>query len=212
MWQHPPEETATRYVQLLGGPEATIQKARDFADTGDLRFAAELTSHAVFAAPDNVDARSALADILTRLAYGSENATWRNVFLIGASELTSGVRPTAISGSGLAAAMTTTQLFDTLAITIDGERAWSTDLSILWHITDRDEHHRMELSNGALNHHPTNRTDPADLVVTVTRHQLLAMLATGTTEGATLDGDHNAFATIKSFTDSPNPSFPVVTP
>jgi alkyl sulfatase BDS1-like metallo-beta-lactamase superfamily hydrolase len=212
LWQHPPEETATRYVQLLGGPEATIQKARDFADTGDLRFAAELASHAVFAAPDNSDARSALAEILTRLAYGSENATWRNVFLIGASELTSGVRPTAISGSGLAAAMTTTQQFDTLAITIDGERAWSTDLSILWHITDRDEHHRMELSNGALNHHPTNRTDPADLVITVTRHQLLTMLATGTAEGATLDGDHNAFATIKSFTDSPNPSFPVVTP
>ena len=70
----------------------------------------------------------------------------------------------------------------------------------------------MELSNGALNHHPTNRTDPADLVITITRHQLLTMLATGAADGATLDGDPSVFATIRSFTDSPNPSFPVVTP
>jgi alkyl sulfatase BDS1-like metallo-beta-lactamase superfamily hydrolase len=212
LWQHPPVETAARYVELLGGTEATVAKARDYASAGDLRFAAELASHAVFATPDDTDARSALAEILTDLAFGSENATWRNVFLVGASELTSGIRPTAISGSGLAAAMTVTQLFDTVAITIDGEKAWSTELSILWHVTDIDEHYRMELSNGALNHHPTNRSDPADLVITLTRAQLLALLGTGNTDGITLDGDESAFATLASFSDRPDPSFAVVTP
>ena len=62
-------------------------KAQQFADTGDLRFAAELVSHAVFADPDHAAAKALLADVLTRLGYGAECATWRNNYLTGAQEL-----------------------------------------------------------------------------------------------------------------------------
>ena len=51
LWQHPPEAAAARYVQVIGGVDATVARAREFADSGDLRFAAELASHAVFADP-----------------------------------------------------------------------------------------------------------------------------------------------------------------
>lgn len=81
-----------------------------------------------------------------------------------------------VSAAGMAAALTITQLFDSLAMRIDGRRAWDTTASIRWHFTDTGETYRMELSNGALIHHPTRRTDPADLVITLTRPQLLAML------------------------------------
>jgi alkyl sulfatase BDS1-like metallo-beta-lactamase superfamily hydrolase len=46
LWQHAPEAAADRYVQILGGSDATVARAKEFADSGDLRFAAELGSHA----------------------------------------------------------------------------------------------------------------------------------------------------------------------
>ena len=52
LWQHPPEAAASRYVRIIGGVDATVTRAQEFADAGDLRFAAELASHAVFAEPD----------------------------------------------------------------------------------------------------------------------------------------------------------------
>jgi alkyl sulfatase BDS1-like metallo-beta-lactamase superfamily hydrolase len=112
----------------------------------------------------------------------------------------------------MAAALTVTQLFDSLAIRIDGKRAWDTAASIRWQFTDSGETYRMELSNGALIHHPTTRTEPADLVVTLTRPQLLAMLGGAGTDGVQFDGDPKVLATITGLTDQPDPAFPIVTP
>ena len=69
----------------------------------------------------------------------------------------------------------------------------------------------MELSNGALIHHPTSRDDPADLTVTLTRPGLLALLD-GKTDGIGFDGDAGVLHTILSLTDLPDPDFPIVTP
>jgi alkyl sulfatase BDS1-like metallo-beta-lactamase superfamily hydrolase len=211
-WQHPPEAAAARYVETIGGIDATVAKARRYAENGDLRFAAELGSHAVFADPAHQGARALLADVLTRLGYGAEAGTWRNVFLTGALELQQPAEPVPVSAGGIIAALTITQLFDSLAIRIDGKRAWDTTASIRWHFTDTGEAYRMELSNGALIHHPTSREDPADLVVTLTRPQLLALLGGAGTEGVRFDGDPKIFATIAGLTDQPDPAFAIVTP
>ena len=211
-WQHPPEAAAARYVEAIGGIDATVAKARQYADRGDLRFAAELGSHAVFADPAHQGARAQLADVLTRIGYGAEAGTWRNVFLTGALELQQPAEPVPVSAGGIIAALTITQLFDSLAIRIDGKRAWDTTASIRWHFTDAGETYRMELSNGALTHHPTSREDPADLVVTLTRPQLLAMLGGAGTDGVRFDGDPKTLATITALTDQPDPAFAIVTP
>ena len=118
----------------------------------------------------------------------------------------------AVSSAGMAAALTITQLFDSLAIRIDGKRAWDTTASIRWHFTDTEETYRMELSNGVLSHHPTTRKQPADLVVTLTKPQLLGMLAGAGADGVQFDGDPKTFATIAALTDEPDPSFSIVTP
>ena len=211
-WQHPPEAAAARYVEAIGGIDATVARARQYADNGDLRFAAELGSHAVFADPAHQGARALLADVLTRIGYGAEAGTWRNVFLTGALELQQPAEPVPVSAGGIIAALTITQLFDSLAIRIDGKRAWDTTASIRWHFTDAGETYRMELSNGALTHHPTSREDPADLVVTLTRPQLLAMLGGAGTDGVRFDGDPKTLATITALTDQPDPAFAIVTP
>ena len=51
LWEHPPVESATRYVECMGGPSVVITKARGYLDAGDLRFASQLLKHVVFAQP-----------------------------------------------------------------------------------------------------------------------------------------------------------------
>ena len=213
LWQHPPEQQAQRYVELLGGVAATVAKVREYAGNGDLRFAAELGSHAVFAAPDDADARQALADVLERLGYGSENATWRNCFLVGAHELRNGNFHTPIEqGTGLAPAMSITQLFDTISLRIVGPKAWDDKLSINWIFTDTGERYRMELSNGALIHHPTEKTADADLDVTLTKMGLLKLIATGSLDELQTRGDTSVWTRLLAHTDASDTDFNVVTP
>ncbi len=213
LWQHPPQAAGTRYVAALGGLDATLATVQELIDAGDLRFAAELGSHAVFADPDSTLARELLAVALERLGHGAENATWRNAYLTGAHELrAAGIDHTDINAAGLAPALTVTQLFDSLAIRIVGPKAWDEHFSIAWRFTDADERYRMELSNGALIHHPTVGDDAADLSVTLSRPQLLGLLTTGNTDGVELSGDLGVLPRLTALTDAPDPDFAIVTP
>lgn len=212
LWQHPPEAQAARYVELLGGVDMVVEAVDRYADAGDLRFAAELGSHAVFADPTHAVAREALANVLERLGWGAENATWRNCFLTGAYELRDGRPAGSVSSAGMVGALTVTQLFDTLAIRLDGAEAASVTASIRWELTDSAEAYRMELSNGALVHFPTTRTDAADLTVRLTRPQLVAAFGTGAFTGVETEGDASVLETVLRLTDAPDPTFHVVEP
>ena len=212
LWQHPPEAQAARYVELLGGVDQVVDAVDRYADAGDLRFAAELGSHAVFADPSNAAARDALASVLERLGLASENATWRNCYLTGASELRSGDSGAIVSASGLMSALTTTQLFDTVAIRLDGRKAAGASLSIAWFLTDSQEHYRMELSHSALVHFPTTRDLPADLTLRLTRAQLLGLLGSGALDGVDMEGDASVITRLLALTDAPDPLFHVVEP
>ena len=68
LWEHPPVEEAKRYVRAMGGLRATVAKARRFAAEGDLRFAATLLNHCVFASPDDKRAKGELAAVYGKLA------------------------------------------------------------------------------------------------------------------------------------------------
>jgi len=213
LWQHPPVEAAQRYARLAGGPDQLAARAREFLDEGDMRFAAELASHAVFADPASAAAREVLGLAFEQLGYGAENATWRNCFLMGALELRDGIQPTTVVASaGMASALTITQLFDTIAIRIDGPRAADTALSILWYFTDTGERYFMELSNGVLIHHPTLRTPEVDLSLSLTQPQLLGLLATQSLDGIQFAGNPVVLKALFGLTDEPDPEFAIVTP
>ena len=213
LWQHPPQAAAERYARLAGGPAQLTARAREFLEEGDLRFATELASHAVFADPGSAEAKDVFAQALQRLGYGSECATWRNCFLTGADELRRGITPTPVSvAAGVALAMTVTQLFDMIAIRIDGPRAAHTALAVLWHFTDTDERYLMELSNGVLIHHPTRHSPDVDLTLALTHPQLLGLLASGSLQGIETVGDPGVIKTVLSLIDEPDPNFPIVTP
>jgi len=212
LWQHPPEALAARYVDVIGGVDATVAKAREYADAGDLRFATELANHALFADPKHQGALDLQTELFTKLGYGSECGTWRNNFLTAAAELGSGPIAMKTDASGMMAALTITQLFDSIAIRIDAQKAGSTSASVRWHFTDRDETYRMELSNGVLVHFPTKKADPADLVVTLTKPQLLALLGGAGNDGVGFEGDPATLGTILSVLDAADPAFNIVIP
>jgi alkyl sulfatase BDS1-like metallo-beta-lactamase superfamily hydrolase len=81
-----------------------------------------------------------------------------------------------------------------------------------WHLTDEDQRYRMELSNGALVHHPTDASAPADVSITLTRPQLVQLLTTGAADGAAIDGDASVLGKLIGLLDEPDPIFAVVTP
>ena len=67
LWQHPPQEAAKRYVAFMGGADVVMDKARASYQEGDLRWAAQVLDHVVFAEPGHQAARALLADVLEQL-------------------------------------------------------------------------------------------------------------------------------------------------
>ncbi|GGJ49424.1 alkyl/aryl-sulfatase [Streptomyces brasiliensis] len=213
LWEHPPVETAKRYVDCIGGIDAVLEKGRAYLDEGDLRFAAQLLKHAVFAEPDNTDAKELLADTFERLGYGAECATWRNCYLTGARELRTGIRSTPLPTAGMAGALTVGQVFDALAIRVDGPRAWNESLSLHWHFTDLGEMYRMTLHNGVLVHSRTTQPpDSTDFALRLTKPQLLRLLSGRGLDGVRYSGDPVVLKTLMALLDEPDPGFAVVTP
>lgn len=220
LWEHPPAEQARRYVDTLGGVEATVDAGKRYAADGDLRFAATLLNHAVFAAPKNLRARRELALVYERLGYGCENGTWRNVYLTGAMELR-GSLAEAAPGTvhpDIAMALTVDQLIDSLAIRIDGPRAWSTALTLDLYLPEEDRTWQLTLSHGALTYVsapgvPTRSEDRTpDLTLTLTKSQLLGLLTGQGPGDAAQNGESGALHQLLGLLSTPHPTFPVVTP
>ena len=89
LWKHVPAEEGKRYVACMGGAEAVMQKAQDYVAQQDLRFAVTLLDHVVAADPHNAHACEQLAQVYEALAFGAENAVWRNYYLTTAQTLRS---------------------------------------------------------------------------------------------------------------------------
>ena len=155
LWQHPPVEAGERYVALAGGADALLGHAREAFDRGDFRWVAEVVNHLVFADPDNGDAKELQARALEQLAFGAENGTWRNFYLTGAHELRHGGSGTATSvPPDFVAGLTDEQLFDAIAIQVDGPRAGDRTITLHWRFTDTGEEYSLTLQHGVLTHRP----------------------------------------------------------
>ncbi|WP_199182998.1 alkyl/aryl-sulfatase [Mycobacterium sp. 4858] len=217
LWPHPPEALAPRYVEAMGGIDRVVQLARTAFDSGDFRWAATLLDHAVFADSDHADARALYADTLEQLAYGAENATWRNFFLSGATELRNGNFGTAaqVASPTMLSQLTPEQIFDSLAIRVDGPRSWDLDLAVDIAFTDLAANYRLTLRNGVLVHRKAP-AQPATATVTVQldgkSRLLAAALGDFTSPGLQISGDQAALQALLGALDQPDPSFNIVTP
>ncbi|MEV0850239.1 alkyl sulfatase dimerization domain-containing protein [Streptomyces sp. NPDC049954] len=222
LWEHPPAEAARRYVEFMGGADEVVRRARQSFADGDFRWTVQVVNHVLFAAPDHEAARALQADALEQLGYGSENGTWRNIFLTGALELRQGSvgTPTATTSPDLMAALTLDQLFDSLAIRVDGPRAWDADIAVRWNIRDHKPV-TLHLRNGVLTH--TTGTGAAaaepDVEITLAQADLRALLLgtvapgdLGQRPGVEITGDAGALGSLLGHLTAPDPDFAIVTP
>ncbi|MEU5955835.1 alkyl sulfatase dimerization domain-containing protein [Streptomyces sp. NPDC047525] len=214
LWEHPPVELAQRYVELAGGADEALAKARAYAADGDLRFAATLLNHIVFADPGNADAKETLAGVYDRLGRGAENGTWRNFYLTAALELRQGTGKVQLDMSNpeMAMALTTEQLIDSIAVNVDGPRAWDESFVIDLVLTDEQSRHRLNLHNGALTHRESQAVSGAGLTLTLTKPQLLGVLAGKGLDGIAVEGDPELLKRLFAVVTKPDPSFAIVTP
>ncbi|KAH6683934.1 beta-lactamase-like protein [Halenospora varia] len=196
LWEHPPTAAAQRYVHCIGSIEKVIDlapKYRDKTTPPDLRFATTLLSHA--------------------------NATWRNFFLCGAQELLEPTTRVMLSMDVASfMALSIEQLMDTLAIRVDGLKAWDVapftiklvakDLNTIWW---------LNLSNGVVTGYeikPEEDDKEATLKMWVT-HQGLVDSVIGVTSG--LDGiktssDLSVWGILTSVITTSDSAFAIVTP
>jgi alkyl sulfatase BDS1-like metallo-beta-lactamase superfamily hydrolase len=224
LWEHPTKAAAERYVDCFGGVETTIALGVKYAADGDHRFAATLLNHAVFAEPENRPARTELAAVYEHLGQGSENATWRNFYLTGAQELRGKVGRTELDMTNpeMAMALTVDQLIDSIAIRVNGPKAWDSPLSMNWHLTDERCTWHIRLSNGALTYRstpdgapggkPGRKAPAADFTVDLAKPQLLGLLGGHGLDGIDHQGDASVLSRLIGLLDTPDPSFAIVTP
>jgi len=224
LWEHPPVESATRHVDFMGGADEVLRKARIAYDAGDYRWVAQVVNYVIFADESNEQAKALQASTFEQLGYGAECGPWRNFYLSGAYELRNGSfgAPTAAGSSTMMAALTVEQIFDAIALRVDGPKAWDLRVVTDWRITDESRIHRVELRNGLLVHFDRQETDglpAADATFTLTRPKLLGVLTGGqdfpaaiTSGEVVVAGDPGKLADLVGVLDAPDPNFAIVTP
>jgi alkyl sulfatase BDS1-like metallo-beta-lactamase superfamily hydrolase len=217
LWPHPPEALAPRYVDAMGGIDRVVELAKAAFDSGDFRWAATLLDHAIFTDSEHAAARALYSDTLEQLAYGAENATWRNFFLSGAAELRDGNLGTAVQVASptMLSQLTPEQIFDSLAIRVNGPRSWDLDLAFDITFADSDANYRLALRNGVLVYREI-APDPASATATLRLASKMRLLGAAfgdfTSPGLELSGDETALQSLLGALDAPDPSFNIITP
>jgi len=174
-----PADSSVKYVEMMGGADNILAKAKQAYDLGEYRWVAELVNHLVFAQPENRAAQLLQADTLEQLGYQSESAGWRNSYLTAAFELRHSIpmsAPATKAGPDMITAMSSELIFDFLGVRLNTEKALAHQFKINFIFPDRDEKFLLELKNAHLNNIKDVQTPHPDLTVTINRSDLDKML------------------------------------
>ncbi len=219
----PPVQAGERYVDLAGGADSMLEKAREAFAEGEYRWVAEMLNHLVFADPDNDDAKALLAEAYDQLGYQSESGPWRDVYLSGAFELRHGGPK---KGFSLATArdmigyIPMPRFLDAMAARLNGPDAAGKHMNVNLVITDLDETYLLTLNNSVMHYRRLPEPDPeADATLKLT-HDLYLKMAIGTAGlrdtlfSGDLDIDGSRLDLLRFFSlfEKPTGDFNIVTP
>ena len=174
----PEVEAAKRYTEFMGGEAAVISKARTSFKKGEYRWVAEVLKHVVFTNPNNQEARNLQADTFEQIAYQSESAIWRNLYLVGAKELRESKHQATETGKDRRSAkylrkLSIEAIFDYFSIAIDGEKAAGKNVSVRFIFPDVNKNLLVTLKNGVL-HYKENKPDiPVDFTLTIPKQKFI---------------------------------------
>ena len=217
----PPTESATRYLDYMGGADEVVAKTKVSFSEGDYRWVAEVLNHVVMADPENIEGRALLADTLEQLGYQSESAPWRNFYLCGALELREGLPESRAfnASGGIAAGMPIENFFQVLAVRLLPEAALNLELRIELVFTDLDCRYLMSIRNSVLNYFkdPANTEPQASLTIASLDFKNLLMGATDAAtllgkEQMTIKGDATRLLSLRDLFDQFVRRYPLVTP
>jgi len=175
----PPEETAKRYMEYMGGAAEVLKKAQASFNKGDYRFVAEVLNHLVFAEQDNDGAKELLALTYEQLGYQAESGVWRNEYLTAADELRNGAPKSGISlvdAIDLIMQTPVDRFFDSMAVRLNGPDAAGKEMTINVTFTDLNENHVLTLENSVLHHRKAAPVPEANASVKITHGLFIDML------------------------------------
>ncbi|MBI9076348.1 MAG: MBL fold metallo-hydrolase [Desulfatibacillum sp.] len=175
----PPEESATRYVEYMGGADTIMEKARQSFDDGDYRWVAEVLNHLIFAQPDNKNARALLAKTYDQLGYQAESGVWRSEYLSAAYELRHGSPDTPMDISKIREVMKQTppaRFFDSISVRLNGPKAEGKNMVINVHFTDLGDNYVLSLKNAVLHHKMASPDPNADVTMEITYDLFIRIL------------------------------------
>ena len=216
----PPVDAAEKYVEYMGGADEIVTKAEGSFAAGEYRWVAEVLKHVVMSNPEHIKGRALLADTFEQLGYQSESGPWRNFYLCGALELREGLPKGANfnANESMAASIPMSNMFQTLAVRLNGERAAGLVLVINLAFTDI-EACVLSIENAVLHAFSGKQAD--DAVATLKLSSLdFKRLMMGLTDATQLlaedaleiDGDANALIQLAGLFDQFERRFPIVTP
>jgi alkyl sulfatase BDS1-like metallo-beta-lactamase superfamily hydrolase len=178
----PPQASAPKYLELIGGVDKAVAAAQIAYDKGDYRWAAELLNHAVLGAPDHKAAKALLARTYDQMGYMSEAATWRNSYLTAAAELRGGAPTQGVDRSMLVDMLTQTPLerfFEAMAASLDGPAAEGKNLKINLVFSDKKISYVLWIENAVLHFKKSTPIPDAQATLTLT-HPMFVKMMTGT--------------------------------
>ena len=201
----PEAQASIRYVEMMGGVERILQQAQtQFDDAANMspengaktyRWLAELLNHAVFAEPDNTQAKGLLAKVYDQLGYQAESAPWRDFYLTGAYE------------------------FDSMSVRLIAEKAEGVNASVKITFTDLKESYLLSVNNSVLHHKKVPSNTQADATLAMTQPLFVDIIIGEAGLKDTLFGDDLSVEGSKldlisffSMLDKPMGTFNIVTP
>ncbi|HEX7714080.1 MAG TPA: alkyl sulfatase dimerization domain-containing protein [Bacillota bacterium] len=213
----PPEESAKKYVEYMGGEAGVLVKARESFAEGAYQWVAEVTKQVVYANPNNREAKLLCADALEQLGYIAESGPWRNVYLMGARELRHGILPikSEFISEDVLNNISLANVLYLLSIRIDGLKAGNLDFQLNFIIPDRGEVASTEVKRGIFRYLSDQLAENAAVTVTMPKQILYELATTNQMPDSSMiiiQGDVNKWHTFLALRAPINPNFSIMTP
>jgi alkyl sulfatase BDS1-like metallo-beta-lactamase superfamily hydrolase len=212
-----PQDSAPLYVEMMGGPNKIMKKAKQLYNQGKYREATEILNKLVYAQPNNVAAKDLLADVYEQIGYQKESPSVRNSFLGAAYELRRGMpagAPPKSSGPDTIRGMSTDLWLNYLGIRLDSSKADGLKFVINLITPDNGEKFVVELSNATLTNIKGQQSTNPNLTITVNRSDLESVMGgTATFDDlikagkATFVGDRKPFDQLRGLLVKFTPDF-----
>ncbi|WP_249593879.1 alkyl/aryl-sulfatase [Peribacillus frigoritolerans] len=215
----PQVESGHKFVQYMGGAAKVLKQAKADFEKGEYRWVAQVLKHVVMADPENIEAKHLLADAFEQLGYQAESANWRNMYLVGASELRNGRGNAVLNTSNIALKMPVKDFLMLLAVKLNGPKADGKKITINVTLSDLKQNYVLFLENSVLNIKANKVEANADVSLVVDKLTFYSIsLGSITPEQAItsgrlhLTGDQNKLNELLSLLDEFTTNLNIVTP